>query len=257
MNIILNILNQAFKKGRSVVMLKKIIRRFSKNKFDKNQYSNWLDSNKCSLEKFLKKIDHKLFIETKNESLKLNIYANTRLKNIKVKLGGGANDILLYFFVRYYKPKVILETGVAAGFSSLAILKALKKNKYGKLYSSDFPYFRIKNPENYIGILVDKKKFPNWELKIEGDEINIPKLISNINHIDIFHYDSDKTYEGKTNVYNLIKKKISDKSILIFDDIQDDIFFYEICQRTSFEYKIFKFNNKYIGFLGKIKSNEI
>ena len=107
----------------------------------------------------MKKIDHKLFIETKNESLKLNVYANTRLKNIKVKLGGGANDILLYFFVRYYKPKVILETGVAAGFSSLAILKALKKNKYGKLYSSDFPYFRIKNPENYIGILVDKKNF--------------------------------------------------------------------------------------------------
>ncbi len=98
-----------------------------------------------------------------------------------------------------------------------------------------------------------KKKFPNWELKIEGDEANIPKLISNINHIDIFHYDSDKTYEGKKNVYNLIKKKISDKSILIFDDIQDDIFFYEICQRTSFEYKIFKFNSKYIGFLGKIK----
>ena len=35
--------------------------------------------------------------------------------------------MLLYFFVRYFKPKVVLETGVAAGFSSLSILKALKK----------------------------------------------------------------------------------------------------------------------------------
>ena len=89
--------------------------------------------------------------------------------------------------------------------------KKQKQNKRQKPKQnrSDFPYFRIKNPENYIGILVDKKKFPNWELKIEGDEVNIPKLISNINHIDIFHYDSDKTYEGKINVYNLIKKKIS------------------------------------------------
>ena len=69
MNIILNILNQAFKKGRSVVMLKKIIRRFSKNKFDKKKYKNWLDSNKCSLEKFLKKINNNLLIETKKESL--------------------------------------------------------------------------------------------------------------------------------------------------------------------------------------------
>jgi len=257
MNIILNILNQFLKKGRSIVILKKIVRRFSKNNFDKNQYKNWLDSNKSSLDKFLKKINHRLFIETKKESLKINDYANNRLKNIKVKLGGGANDMLLYFFVRYFKPKVVLETGVAAGFSSLSILKALKKNKYGKLYSSDFPYFRIKNPENYIGILVDKKKFPNWELKIEGDEVNIPKLISNINHIDIFHYDSDKTYKGKINAYNLIKKKISNKSILIFDDVQDDKFFYEICQSSNLQYKIFKFKSKYIGVLGKIKSNEI
>ena len=105
---------------------------------------------------------------------------------------------------------------------------------------------------------MDKKKFPNWELKIEGDEVNIPKLISNINHIDIFHYDSDKTYKGKINVYNLIKKKISNKSILIFDDkIQDDKFFYEICQSSNLQYKIFKFKSKYIGVIGKIKSNEI
>ena len=234
MNIILNILNQAFKKGRSVVMLKKIIRRFSKNKFDKNQYSNWLDSNKCSLEKFLKKIDHKLFIETKNESLKLNVYANTRLKNIKVKLGGGANDILLYFFVRYYKPKVILETGVAAGFSSLAILKALKKNKYGKLYSSDFPYFRIKNPEKYIGYIIDEK-FKNWKLFIEGDDLNLPIILNQIEgKIDIFHYDSDKTFSGKKNTYELIKPYLGNKSLLIFDDIQDDGFFKVFVEKFDF-----------------------
>ena len=84
MNIILNILNQFLKKGRSIVILKKIVRRFSKNNFDKNQYKNWLDSNKSSLDKFLKKINHRLFIETKKESLKINDYANNRLKNIKV-----------------------------------------------------------------------------------------------------------------------------------------------------------------------------
>ena len=39
-----------------------------------------------------------------------------RLKNIKVKLGGGANDMLLYFFVRYFKPKVVLETELQQDF---------------------------------------------------------------------------------------------------------------------------------------------
>ena len=98
---------------------------------------------------------------------------------------------------------------------------------------------------------MDKKKFPNWELKIEGDEVNIPKLISNINHIDIFHYDSDKTYKGKINVYNLIKKKISNKSILIFDDVQDDKFFYEICQRTIYSTKFLNLRVNILGLLEK------
>ena len=57
-----------------------------------------------------------------------------------MSLGGGGNFILLYFLTRKFN-KVVVETGVAAGWSSLAILGAFEKNGEGKLYSSDFPYF--------------------------------------------------------------------------------------------------------------------
>ena len=67
-----------------------------------------------------------------------------RLSKLSVKLSGGLYK-LLYFPIRKIKPYTVVETGVAAGWTSLAILRALNKNGRGHLYSSDFPYFELKN----------------------------------------------------------------------------------------------------------------
>ena len=99
-------------------------------------------------------------------------YRNKKLKKIKYDLGGGGFYPLLFFIVKYIKPNIVVETGVAAGFSSYAILKAIEENKKGRLYSSDFPYFRIPNPEKYIGIIVPEKLKKSWDLLIDGDNIN-------------------------------------------------------------------------------------
>ena len=87
-----------------------------------------------------------------------------------------ANYFLLYFLVRKFCPKIIVETGVAAGWTTLSILRALDKNQVGKLYSSDFPYFRLPDPEKFIGILVPKHYKENWCLYIKGDENNIKEI---------------------------------------------------------------------------------
>ena len=84
--------------------------------------------------------------------------ANKILSEIQVDLGGGGNYYLLYFLVRKVNPKIVVETGVAAGWSSLSILRAFQKSGFGKLYSSDFPYFRLNKPEKYIGIVTQKEK---------------------------------------------------------------------------------------------------
>ena len=55
--------------------------------------------------------------------------------------------MLLYFFVRYFKPKVVLETGVAAGFSSLSILKALKKINMVNFTAVTFLILELKIPK--------------------------------------------------------------------------------------------------------------
>ena len=251
--MIKNILSQFFVKKRSLVIIKKIISKFLFNSSSKNIYT-WLNKNSQDYNIYLKELDEKLFYETKTFIKSIEKENQKILSKINVKLGGGANQELLFFLTRFLKPNIVLETGVAAGYSSKVILKAIEKNKNGSLYSSDFPYFRIKNPEKYIGILLSEKLKQNWNLSIEGDEINLRRFFKVIKKIDLFHYDSDKSYNGKKKVFNLIIEKMSKGSVMIFDDIQDDTFFKDIVIEYDFNYKVFKFENKFVGLISNIKS---
>ena len=239
---------QFFKRKRFKILIQKILNKFSLE--DKNNTDiKWLNSHKTSWEEYLKSINLEIFDETYKIINELKRDNKEKLNKLDVKLGGSANQYLLYFLIRNFKPSVIFETGVAAGHSSRAILKALKANQKGKLYSSDFPYFRIKNSEKYIGILVEEELKDIWHLSIEGDSINIKEFLKIENTIDFFHYDSDKTYNGKQATFNLVKKKISKGGIFIFDDIQDDNFFRDITTQNNFNFKVFSFENKYVGLI--------
>ena len=160
---------------------------------------------------------------------------------------------LITFLVRYLKPSIVVETGVAAGFSSYAVLTALDRNGNGRLYSSDFPYFMLPNPEKFIGILVPESLKHNWDLHIEGDEINLPQILGKIDGIDFFHYDSDKSYSGRQYAMNLVASKMNQEGIIIMDDIQDNSFFYDyITDKGIDNYYIFEFEKKYVGVIGNL-----
>ena len=116
---------------------------------------------------------------------------------------------------------------MAAGLSSRCILEAIKKNSKGILYSSDFPYFRLNNPEKYIGIMVPEELKKNWRLEILGDVKNIKKFKSEINHADIILYDSDKRYSGKINFFKSVNSLIKSNTIIVVDDLHNDSFFLE------------------------------
>ena len=245
---IINTVKQLFKKNGFKVISKKILIRLRSKGFD-NVDVKWLEDNSTSFVEYIKSLDPILYNETLDIVDNLTQENSKTLDKLDVKLGGSANLHLLYFLVRKFKPNTIVETGVAAGHSSRAILHAIRYNKTGKLFSSDFPYFRIKDPEKYIGILVEDELRINWSLRIEGDKINISKFLDVIEKIDLFHYDSDKSYYGKKRTFNQIKNKIKSGSILIFDDIQDDNFFKEISIKHNFDFKVFNYNTKYIGLI--------
>jgi len=126
-----------------------------------------------AIEPFAKSISPELWSEAAAFAENLRKKGATKLAVLPVKLGGGGRYDLLYFLTRFLRPRVVVETGVAAGYSTQAILKAIQVNGSGCLYSSDFPYFRLDQPEQYIGILVDDDLKANWELFIQGDAKNL------------------------------------------------------------------------------------
>ena len=250
----INIFKQSLKSSRFVVMINKVRSRFFsyEGTLTRDQNLEWIKKNLTEVSIFANSISFPLWEETITQSKILEKNANKTLENIKYSLGGGADYQLLYFLTRYLRPENVLETGVAAGFSSYAILSALQKNGKGKLYSSDFPYFRIKDPEKYIGIVVEKNLRKNWNLFIEGDEYNLPKIFKTVKKIDIFSYDSDKTYQGRSKTLKKVSKFLTENSVIIMDDIQDNSFFYDYIKINNISnWNVFEFNKKYLGIIGK------
>lgn len=247
-NIILNI----FRGNYFFIILKKILKRFEKN--TSYEATKWAKENtKFSTDEFCNLIDRPLYNEILPDAKLIEKEANHKLSKLNVVLGGCSNFILLYFLTRKIKPKIIVETGVAAGWSSLAILRAIAKNGTGKLYSSDFPYFRLKNPEQYVGYLAKNEiSNANWFLDIRGDDVAIPEIFKRIgeNNIDLFHYDSDKSYSGRKRVFKNLFSKFHSKTIMIFDDIQDNLHFKDLTEKTFKDYCIIEFKGKYIGIIG-------
>ena len=212
--------------------------------------SDWYAQHAEPHEKFLENLDADLWRETQDACHALTQDAKSKLKTIEYDLGGGGNYELLYFLTRYMKAGTVVETGVAAGWSSQAILTALDKNGQGTLYSSDFPYFRMKNPERYIGFVVANDLKENWTLYIEGDQYSLPKICAQTDGIDIFHYDSDKSYEGRARAFMEVSPKLSDGAAVIFDDIQDNAHFKDFVEERAVPFKIFGFGGKYLGLTG-------
>lgn len=255
---LINITKQLFNVKRFPILMGKIWTRLSETASSKDNEENlqWLASQKQDFAQYAASLDAELWDESLAYAETLQKHGHEVLSQLDVTLGGGGFYPLIYFVTRYRKPTTILETGVAAGYSSHAFLSALEKNaaqgSQGNLYSSDFPYFRIENPEKYIGILVPESLKSRWNLFIDGDAKNLPKIMASVNSIDLFHYDSDKRYSGREQAMQYVGPKLSDKAIVIMDDINDNRYFMEMCQAQGKAYRIFEFEGKYIGMLGDL-----
>ena len=150
--------------------------------------------------------------------------------------------------VSILKPKKLIEFGVANGWSTLSILLACRKNNSGSLISIDMPYY-FENAKKFIGKIIDKKKFPEWELLI-GPQINFFNKIASHKY-DFCHYDSDKSYQGRILIYNKIWQNLNKNGILLSDDISDNLAFFHFCQKKKKKPFVIEFNKKYLGIAVK------
>jgi hypothetical protein len=254
-----NIVRQLSIPKRAPVLLQKIWLRLTEKKQTQNQLANmaWLKAHQQDFATVAQQLNGELWQEALTYSEQLSLHADSVLSKLHVTLGGGGGYPLIYFITRYCKPRNVVETGVAAGYSSHAFLSAMLKNRNegsasGELHSSDFPYFRLENPEKYIGILVPDTLKQYWHLHIDGDAKNLPRILAAVTSVDLFHYDSEKRYVGRQKAMEWLTPKLSEQALVIMDDINDNSFFKELCESSERPFYVFEFQGKHIGLLGQL-----
>jgi predicted O-methyltransferase YrrM len=173
-----------------------------------------------------------------------------RLAKLATAPMGGAGDLaLIHAAARLSNAQRAIETGVAYGWSSLAILAALSGN--ARLVSVDMPYPKVNN-EAFVGIVVPDSLRPNWTLIRLPDRNGLKRAIAELGgSIDFVHYDSDKSYYGRTFAYPLIWHALIPGGVFISDDIQDNMRFAEFAGEKGVPFAVTECAGRYVGICRK------
>ena len=131
---------------------------------------------------------------------------------------------LLYLLCFVLKPSIVVETGVANGFSSSYILSAMEKVDHGKLFSID-GIIRPWHTAEKIGLAIPQHLKQRQNLILGNASVELKKLLDEINLIDIFIHDSSHTYQNMKNEFHIAWPHIREGGFLFSDDVsQHDAF---------------------------------
>jgi predicted O-methyltransferase YrrM len=153
--------------------------------------------------------------------------------------------ILLYSLIKANKSKVIIETGVANGITTNAIMKALEESGInGELHSFDV---LPETNKAYVG-------GGNWNfhlLKGKNFHEQIKSAVSLLPKVDVWVHDSNHGYRWQKFEYSLALSVLSKNGILISDDIDASSAWGELA-KTHFRKSYIVFDSrKFIGIAFK------
>ena len=173
------------------------------------------------------------------------------------EMGGAGNLDLLYALTQYFNATRVIETGVAYGWSSLAILLAITPKPQAHLVSTNMHYSRY-DDDSYVGCVVPDNLKQFWTIIREADRTALPKAIAILPEYDFCHYDSDKTYAGRIWAYPLLWQSLKTGGCFISDDVGDNLAFAHFCRMVHTSPVVVQMpsssGEKYVGVLFK-KSN--
>lgn len=146
----------------------------------------------------------------------------------------------LYGLIREKKPEIILETGVANGFSTSVILKALEDNDKGLLYSIDMPVFTDDEDEERKGAVIPAGRSSGWVVPddlrgkwtfIKGNTFyKLPEIHEKLKSIDIFLHDSEHSYHAMMFEFSIGWKHLTKGGYLLADNIERNQAFHDFAE---------------------------
>ena len=138
---------------------------------------------------------------------------------------------IVFMLARKFKPDLIIETGIAHGYSAEIILSALQLNEKGRLISIDIDQkVHVQNRAVDVGWIVSSSLQNRWD-KMTGDS---RLILSEIKETpDLFIHDSLHTEEHMLSEFAWAKSHLKLNGLLVSDDID-----------RNRAWKIFHSNNK-------------
>jgi predicted O-methyltransferase YrrM len=166
-------------------------------------------------------------------------------------MGGPSDLTLLFWCAELLAATRVLETGVAYGWSTLALLASLRLRSNAILHSVDMPYVK-RNSDPYVGVVVPAELRNQWVLHRMADHEGIPRALRALGgEIDMCHYDSDKSYRGRRWAYPVLWKALRSGGTLISDDVGDNLAFIEFSEDIGETPLVIAKADRYVGVLRK------
>jgi len=138
----------------------------------------------------------------------------------------------LYSLCLSYKPQIIVETGVANGFSSSYVLLALQNLEKGKLISLDDLIMPWQTKEK-IGYAIPKLLRERHTILVGNALKNLKNIPTEYGQIDVFIHDSDHSYKHMTSEFNIIWQNIKKGGFLISDDVGFNDAFIDFAEKNQ------------------------
>jgi predicted O-methyltransferase YrrM len=140
----------------------------------------------------------------------------------------------LYALVRATRPGVIVETGVASGFSSFHLLRAIQFNRHGTLHSIDLPNVQegsILPQDRETGWIVPASLRASWDLHLGDARKLLPELLLELGTVDLFLHDSDHSYAHMAWEFELAYARLKPGGLLLSDDTHLHTAWDDFCAR--------------------------
>jgi predicted O-methyltransferase YrrM len=148
---------------------------------------------------------------------------------------GYTEGVYLYAVLRTVRPEVMVETGVANGFSTAFSLLALQANETGRLHSVDMPrevgreyepgtFYEGEGragipPGSEPGWLIPQALKERWTLILGRSQEELPPLLGRLGTIDTFMHDSEHSFDCMWFEFSAAWPALRQGGVLVSDDV--------------------------------------
>ena len=134
---------------------------------------------------------------------------NTSTNSLEDRPHGGLHYASLSALARLIGAKVVVETGVEKGFSTMVFLEATAPD--GMVHSVDI------SPE--VGDAIPEELKDRWKLHVGDSVLVLPALLKRLGKIDLFFHDSLHTRLHQLLEYEIAWRHLRRGGLLVSDDV--------------------------------------